>query len=105
VHESVRVDGTTGALNGNLLHYTCASLPEHRRTLDRYTTLAAQEIVARKKSASLGHLIVDPPWTFFRTWILQRGFLDGHQGFTIARMAALYTFLKYAKARENSPSR
>jgi glycosyltransferase involved in cell wall biosynthesis len=105
VHESVRVDGTVGELHGNLLHYTCSSLAEHRRTLDRYTSLAAQEIVARKKRASIAHLIVDPPWTFFRTWVLQRGFLDGRQGFTIARMAALYTFLKYAKARENSPSR
>lgn len=105
VHESVQVDGSVGDLRGNLLHYTCASLAEHRRTLDRYTSLAAQEIVARKKPASLARLIVDPPWTFFRTWVLQRGFLDGPQGFTIARMAALYTFLKYAKARENSSSR
>jgi glycosyltransferase involved in cell wall biosynthesis len=105
VHESVRVDGAVGRLRGNLLHYTCASLAEHRRTLERYTSLAAQEIVAAKKPASLAHLIVDPAWTFFRTYVLQRGFLDGPQGFTIARMAALYTFLKYSKARANSPSR
>ena len=31
---------------------------------------------------------------------LRRGFLDGLPRFTIAWMAALYTFLKYAKARE-----
>ncbi len=99
VHESVRLDGAAGHLNGDLLHYTCQSLSEHFRTLDRYTTLAAQELVARKKNVPAWRLAVDPAWTFIRTYFIQCGFLDGPQGFTIARMAALYTFRKYAKAR------
>jgi glycosyltransferase involved in cell wall biosynthesis len=98
VHESVRVNGTTGQLDGNLLHYTCASLTEHLRTLDRYTSLAARELVAQNKAVTTRRLAVDPAWTFFRTYVLQRGFLDGRQGLAIAWMAALYTFLKYAKA-------
>lgn len=98
VHESVRVRGTVGEFEGDLLHYTCASLSEHLRTLDRYTSLAAQEVVARGKSVSMRHLTLDPAWTFFRTYVVQRGFLDGRQGLAIAWMAALYTFLKYAKA-------
>ncbi|HEX4136466.1 MAG TPA: glycosyltransferase family 2 protein [Bryobacteraceae bacterium] len=98
VHESVRVNGTTGSLNGNLLHYTCASLSEHLRTLDRYTSLAAKELAARRTAIPMRRLAVDPAWTFFRTYVLQRGFFDGPQGLAIAWMAALYTFLKYAKA-------
>lgn len=98
VHESVRVKGTTGELHGNLLHFTCASLSEHLRTLDRYTSLAARELVARNKAVPMRRLAVDPGWTFIRTYVLQRGFLDGRQGLAIAWMAALYTFLKYAKA-------
>ena len=99
VHESVVSEGVVGALNGNLLHYTCGSLSEHLKTMDRYTTLAAEEVVARKKHVGYRHLLVDPPWTFFRTYVMQRGFLDGVEGLTIAYMAAFYTFLKYAKAR------
>lgn len=98
VHESVAVQGTTGELHGDLLHYTCASLSEHLRTLDRYTSLAARELTAQKKAVPIRRLVFDPAWTFFRTWILRRGFLDGRQGLAIAWMAALYTFLKYAKA-------
>ena len=108
VHESVHVEGAVGELRGNLLHYTCASLSEHLRTLDRYTTLAAEEVAARHKPVPRSRLILDPAWTFFRTYVIQRGFLDGPQGLAIAWMAALYTFLKYAKAsflNENSPSR
>ena len=99
VHESVVSEGVVGALNGNLLHYTCGSLSEHLKTMDRYTTLAAEEVVARKKHVGYRHLLVDPPWTFFKTYVMQRGFLDGVEGLTIAYMAAFYTFLKYAKAR------
>ncbi len=98
VHESVRVAGVVGELKGDLLHYTCASLSQHLRTLDRYTSLAAKEVAARGKPASMLRLLLDPGWTFFRAYVIQRGFLDGVQGLAIAWMAALYTFLKYAKA-------
>ena len=102
VHESVHVDGRVGHLESNLLHFTCDSLSEHLKTMDRYTTLAAEELVARKTPLGLERLILDPPWTFVRTYLLQRGFLDGVEGLTIAYMAALYAFLKYAKARNMS---
>jgi len=103
VHESVKVEGRVGHLESNLLHFTCDSLSEHLRTMDRYTTLAAEELVARKTRIGLSKLIVDPAWTFLRSYVLQRGFLDGLEGLTIAHMAAIYTFLKYAKARNMSP--
>ena len=56
-----------------------------------------------KTKIGLRKLILDPAWTFMRSYFLQRGFLDGLEGLTIAYMAALYTFLKYAKARNMSP--
>jgi glycosyltransferase involved in cell wall biosynthesis len=99
VHESVQASGRVGHLQSNILHFTCDSLSEHLKTLDRYTTLAAQEIASRRIKAPLHRLIVDPPWTFLKTYVVQRGFLDGFEGLVIAYMAAFYTFLKYSKAR------
>ena len=99
VHESVRSAGRAGDLRGKLLHFTCSSLSEHLKTLDRYTTLAAREQRARGRTVPAAKLLLDPAWTFFRAYVLQRGFLDGPQGIAIAWMAALYTFLKYAKVR------
>ncbi len=99
VHESVHAEGRVGHLESNILHFTCDSLSEHLRTLDRYTTLAAQELAARKVKVPLSRVILDPAWTFVKTYFLQRGFLDGLEGLTIAYMAAFYTFLKYSKAR------
>ena len=105
VHESVVVDGRVGHLRENLLHYTCDSLSEHLRTMDRYTTLAAEQIVDQKRPVGWGQLVADPLWTFFATFVLHRGFLDGTEGLAIAYMAAMYNFLKYTKAKYMAPRR
>jgi glycosyltransferase involved in cell wall biosynthesis len=102
VHESVQVRGRVGHLDANLLHFTCESLSEHVKTMERYTTLAAQEIAARRVKVPLSRLLLAPAWTLFKSYVLQRGFLDGVEGLIIAYMAAFYTFLKYSKARNMS---
>jgi len=102
VHESVEFHGAVGHLKSNILHYTYDSISEHVRTLDSYTTLAAQEIVSRHERVGWRSLLFEPAWTFLHTYVVQRGFLDGPEGLMIAYMAALYTFLKYAKARNMS---
>lgn len=105
VHESVVVDGRVGHLQENILHFTCDSLSEHIKTMDRYTTLAAEQLVAKKVKIGIRQLLLNPPWTFFHTYVLQRGFLDGTEGLAIAYMAAIYNFLKFTKAKYMSPRR
>jgi glycosyltransferase involved in cell wall biosynthesis len=100
VHESVKSEHPAGELKGHLLHFTCGSLSEHVHTVDKYTTLAARELAMKGNSIPMRRLTLDPAWTIFRTYVLRRGFLDGPQGISIAWMAGIYTFLKYAKARE-----
>lgn len=102
VHESVHVQGRVGHLKGNLLHFTCSSLSEHLKTMDAYTTLAAQQMVSQGRVVGLPRILFDPLWTFVETYLLKRGFLDGFEGVAIAYMAALYNFMKYAKARNMS---
>jgi len=102
VHETVHPKGRLGHLQSNILHFTCDSLSEHLRTLDRYTTLAAEELVSRKVKVPMWKMIFDPPWTFTKSYVFQRGFLDGFEGLVICYMAAFYTFLKYSKVRNMS---
>ena len=105
VHESVKVQGSVGRLESNLLHFTCESLSEHLRTLDRYTTLAAEQLVAHKQFPSWSQILLNPPWTFINTYFIKRGFLDGPEGLVIAYMAATYNFVKFAKAKFMQPGR
>lgn len=100
VHESVEVGGEVNNLNGDLLHYTVRNSSEHHRRLDRYTTLAVEELRAKGKRATVAAILLSPPATFFRSYILKLGFLDGVPGLAIAYFAAHYAFLKNLKLWE-----
>ncbi|HYU77561.1 MAG TPA: glycosyltransferase family 2 protein, partial [Vicinamibacterales bacterium] len=43
VHESVKADGPVGRLRNDLQHYAYRDLSHHLQSMDRYTTLAAQQ--------------------------------------------------------------
>jgi glycosyltransferase involved in cell wall biosynthesis len=105
VHERLEVEGKVESFEGPILHFPCQSLSEHLRTMDRYTTLAAEQLVAQKKKIALSNLLFKPAWELFRTYVLKRGFMDGAEGLAIAWMGALYVFLKLAKARYMLPGR
>ena len=77
----------------------------HGYLKDGYTTLAAKQLLETGQQVTWGRLIFEPPWTFFNTYVVKRGFLDGVEGLAIANMAALYNFVKYAKARFMSPGK
>lgn len=100
VHESVVVTGRVETLPGEILHYTCDSLEEHRARIELYTDLAAREMLERGVRAGPVRRAILPAWTFVQTYFLRLGVLDGHQGFLIARMAALYVRRKYSKWKQ-----
>ena len=54
VHETLRTDGPIVRLPGDLLHYSCESISEHLRTLDRYTTSGRRRPVAAAETERLG---------------------------------------------------
>ncbi len=99
VHESVQVAGEIGHLEGDLLHYTCDSIEDHQASLDRYTDLAARDLCAAGRRVGPWRPLLAPIHAFVKSYLLQRGFLDGRAGLSIARMAARYVYLKYCKAR------
>jgi glycosyltransferase involved in cell wall biosynthesis len=100
VHESVVVNGPVQTLPGEILHYTCNSLEEHRQRIEFYTDLAAKEMFDRKERVTALRRSVAPSWIFLNTYLLRLGILDGSQGYLIAKMAARYVERKYAKLEE-----
>lgn len=99
VHESVTADGPVSLLHYDLQHYAYRDLSHHHQTMDRYTTLAAEEMFDAGRSAGLADLALHPPAAFLRNYVLRRGCLDGAVGFIISAMNAYYVFLKLAKLR------
>ncbi len=97
VHESVSASGSVGQLHHDLQHYAYRDITHHHQTMDRYTTLAAEEMYARGRRAGFIDLALHPPAAFVRNYILRRGFTDGMPGLIISTMNAHYVFLKFAK--------
>jgi glycosyltransferase involved in cell wall biosynthesis len=100
VHERAEVDGSVGALDGDLLHYSYASIADHLVTIDRYTTLSAEQKHRAGARAGPVSLVLRPAAKFAVTYVLRRGFLDGVPGLVVAVTGAFYVFLKYAKLWE-----
>jgi len=97
IHESLRFEGKPGRLSGDLLHYTVRSFDEHQANVERYTTLAAQQMFGQGKREWRAALWLATPWSWFQNFVLRGGFLDGYRGALIAQMAARSVRLKYAK--------
>lgn len=97
VHESVQADGPIGHLGQDLQHFAYRDLAHHHLTMDRYTTLAAAEMLEQGRRAGVLHLTLHPWAAFLRNYLLRRGFLDGLPGLVISTMNAYYVFLKFAK--------
>lgn len=89
VHEKVIVDGPIKALDSPMRHLAHESVESLIAKLNRYSSLNARQ--------SLVKALLDPPWTFFRIYVLRRGFLDGKEGFIIASLYSQYAFWKYVK--------
>jgi len=100
VHESLHVDGSTGQLRGEIQHYAYRDIADHLETIDRYTTLAAQQMHEDGRRAGLLQIAGHPPLAFLRNYLARGGIRDGVPGFIISSMNAYYVFLKFAKLRE-----
>ncbi len=99
-HDRVMVDGPVKTLRGPLYHFTYDDLTDHIHTINRFSSISAHEKFSRGEIFRWRHLILRPPWRFFKSYILKLGLLDGRQGFIIALMSAFAVFVKYAKLME-----
>ena len=100
VHAEIEMKGRVGRCSHVLDHYSFRSLDDFFRKVARYSTwgaMNAQDKGIRGNGWRLfGHSIGD----FLKGYVLKRGFLDGTEGFIIAMMGGIATFLKYAKLWE-----
>ena len=97
VHERVIVQGTVGKLQGNLLHESYRDFESVLDKLNRYSSAGAQSMAARGRRGSPASAIAHGLWAFVRTYVVQRGFLDGAMGLALAVSIAEGTYYRYLK--------
>lgn len=100
VHEKILVnDLNLKTIEGELKHYPYGSLSQFVQKADHYSTLFAQNNVGKKKSSPL-KAYFNGFYSFIRTYIFKRGFLDGYVGLVIAFSHMVTNFYKYIKLYE-----
>lgn len=100
VHERLEVQGPVVVTQHDLLHYTDPTLQHYFTKFNRYTTLAAMDLLAGGRRATVADLVIRPLFQFVKMYLLRLGFLDGVEGFILCAVSSAYVFAKYAKLRE-----
>ncbi len=100
VHEKVITLGTVGRLDGDLLHESAETLDSYLAKQNRYTTLAAEELVGQGGAVSRLQMLLSPLFRFVKFYFFRLGFLDGLPGLVHIVIGCFNSFCKYAKMIE-----
>ena len=105
VHESVLSKGlNVELLPGFIDHYPYGSISDFVKKLDVYSTEFARDNVGKKSSSPI-KAVLNGGFSFFKTYFLKRGFLDGYAGLVIAFSHMATNFYKYIKLYELNQKR
>lgn len=102
VHESLVLPKNVKVLKlpGHILHYTVQNIQEYNAKTENYARMNAIKYASAGKAPNLFKQYFSPVFAFLQHYIFRLGFLDGAEGFIIAKTTARYTFLKYKYLNE-----
>lgn len=107
VHERLELSGEVCDLRNELFHYSFKDRADHWQRCQTYARLWAESAFEAGKRAGPLAGPSHAAFRWVRGYLLRGGFLDGDQGWHIARMCAAEVRLKYAllrKMRQDSES-
>ena len=102
VHEQLILPAGTNVKNieGFILHYTMTDLADLATKMTAYALLNAERFHQQGKKSGWLKRRVSPSYSFIQNYFFKLGFLDGREGYLVARVSAYYTFLKYERLYE-----
>lgn len=100
VHERVRTkDLAVMQLREPIRHYSYRSLGDFLRKMTAYSRLFAAQNQGRKRS-SPGKAVARSVWAFLKSYVLERGVMQGADGLVISAYKAQTVFWKYMMLHE-----
>jgi len=87
-------------LNCDIIHYSYNHCGELFSKADKFSSRSAKMIYRRGRRANAWAPFLHGLGAFFKKYILQRGFLGGVDGMTVALSAFISSYLKYARLIE-----
>ena len=86
--------------SGYLEHYSFKDMRQYTSKMVHSALITAEKYHANGKKVALLKIVFAPVVSFFKTYLIKRGFLDGYKGWVIAVVTAHYTFVKYTRLYE-----
>jgi glycosyltransferase involved in cell wall biosynthesis len=100
VHETFLTSKKIGTIKSIINHYTYTNLEEYFSKFNFYTSKMAVQYRDAGKNKTVISTYFSSLFHFLKMYVLKLGFLDGYEGYLLAKISAMYTFIKYAKLRE-----
>lgn len=99
VHEKIQLQGGTrvAQLSTPLIHHSYRDITHALYKINLYSSYSARIRIQEGRKVDLIKTIIAAGWMFFRCFILQRGFMDGQDGFVFALLNAHGTFYRGLK--------
>ena len=89
-------------LHHHIHHYSYASAKDFLIKMERYSELFAKQNAGKK--SSLPKALRHGAWAFCKSYLIKRGFLDGHAGYIISAYNGQTAYYKYLKLAEKQCS-
>lgn len=100
-HDKVELTGRrVKYLRGDLWHFTYKNISAQVETLNRFSSISAQEMAKQGRTFQPLQILSRPIIRFITGYIIRNGFRDGMPGLIIAVASSFYVFLKYFKLWE-----
>lgn len=99
VHAAPTVPGAVATLPACLVHEGEATIAGKVDKINHYSTGLAKDRVQKARWVRM-RMLLDPPWTFFKSYLLRRQCLNGWAGLINSASLAFYAFLRHAKVHE-----
>ncbi len=88
VHEGFMIDGRTGRLKSEIIHYTHMTISDAMRKSNEFSALSAVEKSPRRR-VKARHIFFLPAYAFFHHFVMRRGFTDGVHGLMVSLIHAV----------------
>jgi glycosyltransferase involved in cell wall biosynthesis len=95
-------------LKGRLHHYSVKDAEEYERKSSYYAEMCARKYFSAGKKAGVVKLYLSPLFGFIKNYIFNLGFLDGREGWAIAKITLTNTRRKYlylSMMKKNPPAK
>lgn len=98
IHEGFEIEGETGIIEGDIIHYSYKNIFDAIKKVNRYSTLMAD--IKKNKKVNVYDFFLRPRAAFYADFISRKGYKDGIYGVLVATLNAITNLMTYLKIWE-----